>query len=385
MFGKSLTLFKLAGFKVRVDASWLILALFVTWTFAEGVLPAQLPRESTTVYWLLGGLVAIGLFASVILHEIAHAVIARREGIPIRGITLFIFGGVAEMEDEPPNGKAEFWMAIAGPIMSFFLAGVFFLPSLLFPDELPPAMSVVLGLLAWLNLVLAVFNMVPAFPLDGGRVFRALMWSWKGDLVEATRIASVFGNVFALFLIALGALSFVSGNLVGGLWWFMIGLFLRAACKASYHQVLMGRVMQGEQVRRFMKEDPITVPPDATISELVNDYVLKYHFKTFPVVTDGKLLGCVTTREIKQRPQDTWNSVKVEELMSTCNEGNTISPDADAMEALRLMSREGLSRLMVTENGELRGVVALRDMLSFLTLKLELEAGPGDLQQALTT
>jgi Zn-dependent protease/CBS domain-containing protein len=317
---------------------------------------------------------AIGLFGSLILHELSHSVVARRYGLPIRGITLFIFGGVAEMEEEPANPKTEFLMAIAGPIASLFLAAAFYILSLLGEaGGVPEAVLGVTRYLAFINGLLAAFNVIPAFPLDGGRVLRAALWYWKADLRWATRIASQVGVSFAYILIALGVLNVLGGNFVGGMWWFLIGLFLRGAASAGYYQLETRRAMEGEPVRRFMVADPVTVSPDISVRAFVDDYVYTSHHDLYPVSEGLRLLGCVGIREVREAPRDKWDWMTVGRIATPCSEDNTIDAGADAVKALSRMQRSGNSRLMVTENGQLVGIVTLKDMLKLLALKIDLE------------
>ncbi len=274
MFGAQLELFKLFGFSVKVDVSWLVIAFLISWSLATSVFPAMHPEWSTTLHWVMGIGGAIGLFVSIIVHEFAHSLVARRYGLPMKGITLFIFGGVAEMSDEPPSPKAEFWMAVAGPAASIAVAalcyGVAAIGSL---SGLPQAAVTVIGYLGLINLVLVVFNMMPAFPLDGGRVLRAALWSWKENIRWATRVSSSVGAAFGAVLVGLGLISLLLGNLVGGLWWILIGLFVRQGAKGSYRQLLLRRELEGEPVRRFMKEDPVVVPREVPVKKLVEDYI----------------------------------------------------------------------------------------------------------------
>jgi CBS domain-containing protein len=225
-----------------------------------------------------------------------------------------------------------------------------------------------------MNIILVVFNMLPGFPLDGGRVFRSILWYWKGDLRWATRIAASFGNAFGMVLIVLGIFTFMSGAFIGGMWYFLIGLFLRNAASISYRQLLMRDALQGERIAKFMNVEPVTVLPDTPIEELVGHYIYKYHYKMYPVVqADKTLAGSVTVQRVKEIPKDQWGHRTVRELMQGCSEDTTISPDEDAMEALAKMSRTQLSRLMVVRDGRLLGIVTLKDMLSFLSMKMEFE------------
>ena len=374
MFGKKVKLFKLFGFEVSIHLSWLIIAFLVTWSLATGLFPHYHKDLSTSTYWIMGVLGAIGLFASIVFHELWHSLVARKFGLPMRGITLFVFGGVAEMEEEPPSAKAEFFMAIAGPITSIVvglaLYGIYILGD---RTGWPTPLNGVFNYLGFINLILAVFNLVPAFPLDGGRVLRSALWKWKDNIRWATRIASQIGSGFGIVLIFMGILSFLRGAFIGGIWWALIGLFLRNASQMSYRRLLMRRALEGETIRRFMKSDPLTVPPSVSVDELVQDYIYQHHFKMFPVVEDGKLTGCVTTREIKEVPREEWSNRTVEEIAKPCSQDNTISPDADAMDALSTMNRTQNSRLMVAEDSQLVGVLSLKDMLRFLSLKLDLE------------
>jgi len=373
MFGNRITLFRLLGFEVRIDASWLLLALLVTWSLAKGIFPGSYKGVSESTYWVMGVLGALGLFFSIIFHELCHSLVATRYGIPMKGITLFIFGGVAEMDDEPPSARSEFFMAVAGPLSSFVLGLAFHGISyagrqLGWPGTIPTVTSY----LGFINLLLASFNLIPAFPLDGGRVLRSILWGWKGNLRWATRVSSGFGSAFGVVLIFLGIFSIFRGNFIGGLWWLMIGFFLRNAAQMSYSQLLARKVLEGEKVRRFMVTDPVTVSRTLTIDEFINDYVYRYHYKMFPVVSYGRLAGCITVRQAAEIPREIWKEHTVGEIAAPCSPDITIGPDEDAVRALATMSRTGNSRLLVVEGERLLGILTLKDMLQFLSLKLEL-------------
>lgn len=375
MLGKRIKLFKIFGFEVGIDLSWIILAILIAWSLSVGLFPIRYQGLPTQTYWLMGIVGALGLFFSIVFHEMSHSLVARKYGMRIKGITLFIFGGVAEMGDEPSSPKAEFMMAIVGPISSIFISlvfyGIYFLGR---QNGWAAPINGVVQYLAYINGLLAFFNLVPAFPLDGGRVLRSILWGWKKNLRWATRISSKIGSGFGILLIVLGAYQFLRGNFIGGMWWFLIGMFLQGAAKMSYQQLLIRKSLEGEVVRRFMKTDPVTVTPSLTVGQLVEDYIYKYHYKMFPVVEDtNKLLGCVTTKQIKEIPREEWVQKRVGEIAAQCSSENTIGPQVDAMKALSLMSKSGLSRLMVTEGNRLVGVIALKDMLKFLALKVELE------------
>ncbi len=374
MFTRRARLFRIFGFELKVDLSWAFIALLISWSLAQGYFPAVYEGLPATTYWSMGIVGAFGLFFSIVFHELSHSLVARQYGIPITGITLFIFGGVAELEEEPRSAKAEFMMAIAGPIASLLLAGVFHVVVLIGTGlALSEPLVGVLRYLAMINMVLALFNLVPAFPLDGGRVLRAAIWHWTGDLRLATRAASQSGTLFAYVLMGLGLMQMLTGNLVIGIWWFVIGMFLQGAATASYQQMLTRRVLEGESIRRFMTPDPVTVPPDLTVQKLVEDYVYRYHHDMFPVVEDGRLLGCVTTGAVKQTPRERWGALTVRSITAPCSDDNTIEADRDAVQALARINRTSMGRLMVTDDGRLVGIIALKDILKLLALKIELE------------
>jgi Zn-dependent protease/CBS domain-containing protein len=376
MFGKRITLFKLFGFEVRIDLSWIIIAILVAWSLSKGFFPSYYKSLSTQTYWVMGIVGATGLFISIIAHEFSHSLVARRYGLPMKGITLFIFGGVAEMGEDSPSARAEFMMAVFGPVSSIFIAlacyGIYTLGRI---SGWPEPVNGVIWYLSWINVILAAFNLLPAFPLDGGRMLRAILWGIKGNLKWATQISSRIGSAFGIMLIALGIVNvIIYGNLIGGMWWFLIGIFLRNAAQSSYKQLVTRRSLEGESVRRFMRTDPVTVRPDLALEELVEDYIYKFHFKFFPVVDDAnQLLGCITTRQLKEIPRNDWGKVTVGALAAGCSTVNTIGPDADALKALSIMNQNNASRLMVVEEGHLVGIIALKDMLRFLSLKVELE------------
>lgn len=374
VFGRSIHLFTIFGFAVRLDPSWFIMAVLWTSSLATQAFPAMVEGLPHSVYWGMGVAGTLGLFASVVVHELAHSLVARRFGIGMRGITLFIFGGVAEMGGEPPSPRAEFLVAAAGPAMSCGIGlaglGVSALSRL---GGVSPTLRGVIDYLAWANLVLALFNMVPAFPLDGGRILRSILWRWKGSLRWATRVCSRIGTGFGFLLIAGGVLLVIQGNW-SGLYLFLLGLFVRNAAQMSYQQLLLRRAFEGEPVSRFMQPNPVTVPRQISVVELVQDYIYRYHHKLYPVLDDsGRLIGCVTTRQVKDMPKDEWDNTTVGALAGQCSPENTVRPDTDALAALSAMSKSGASRLMVAEGDQLLGILTLKDLLRFFSMKMELE------------
>lgn len=376
----------LFGFDVWIDASWLLLAVLIAWTLAEAVFPRIAPQLASTTYWWMATAATIGLFFSIVFHEMAHSLVARRYDLPIRGITLFIFGGVADMDGEPPSPKSEFLMAMAGPVASLSLAALLFAAGALADTwNGSDAIRATLWYLGVINGALGLFNLVPAFPLDGGRMLRAALWSWHGDLISATRIAAGSGNFFGIVLIALGLLGVMTGDFVGGMWRFLIGMFLRGAAAASYRDTLARITLQGVPISRVMTREPISVPPDTSVASFIEDYVYRYHHRSFPVARQGVLAGCVGTEQAAKMDRSLWPTVPVEQIMVTCKTEDIVSPDADAHAALLQMGRSGRSRLWVVKEGRLVGVLSLSDMLELLSAKLELGGARGAQGQSRTS
>ncbi|MFW6060951.1 MAG: site-2 protease family protein [Phycisphaeraceae bacterium] len=382
MFGPRFHLFTLFGFPIYIDLSWFIIAVLVTWSLAVGLFGSEelfpMLVDQPGTRWAMGIIGALGLFASIVLHELGHAKMAESYGLPMRGITLFIFGGVAEMSQEPPSAKAEFMVAVAGPIVSIAIAAVttggWAIGRAL---EAPVSVTAVLGYLGLINAILVAFNMIPAFPLDGGRVLRSILWAAKDNLRWATRITSSIGSGFGIALMVLAGLQLLTGNLVGAIWWFILGMFLRGAAQMSYQQLLIRRALEGEPVDRFMSREPVTVSPDDTIDHVVEDFVYRHHYKFYPVTEDGedhgRLVGCLTLDRIKDVPRDQWPSTRVHDVLEQCGGTNTIEVGRDAMDAMARMRESNRSRLMVVHGGRLVGVVALKDLMDFLSMKVELE------------
>lgn len=375
MLRNKIQLFKLFGFSVSIDASWVVILFLVVWSLARGLFPSYYPDLGDLTYWLMGLAGAVGLFLSIIIHEFSHSMVARRHGLAIRGITLFIFGGVAEMAEEPKSPKTEFFMAVAGPIASLILSllfGALYLIAALL--EWPVPVTGILGYLSGINMLLVVFNMVPAFPTDGGRILRSILWWVKGDIYWATRLASRISLLFAMSIIFIGFIGLVGGNFIGGIWWILIGSFLFNAAGASYQHLLTERSLSGKTVRYFMNPEPVTVPPQITLEEFVETYLYHYHYKMFPVVDGSRLEGIITVSDLKKVPREQWRSLTVTGLIQPVTVENSIDPDTPVKEALNRMSLTGLSRLLVMEHGRMAGIVTLKDLLEFLALKMELEA-----------
>jgi Zn-dependent protease/predicted transcriptional regulator len=374
MITKKAALFKIFGFSVNVDLSWFFLLILVSWSLAKGFFPQHYEGLGTLAYWIMGVWSALFLFASIIIHEVSHSIVARKYGVTINGITLFIFGGVAQIEDEPPSPQAEFSMAIAGPLASIVLGLIFFgLSRMMSSFNVSAVLHGPLFYLAIMNGALTVFNIIPAFPLDGGRILRSFIWHRNNDLVAATRISSRIGSIFGLALISTGLVFVIMRSFIGGIWWFLIGLFLSNAARSSYQNVLMRGALKGQKTSRFMQKDLIVVPHNISIETLVNEYIYRYNFKIFPVMAENRLIGCVTTKLLKTVPRAEWGKRKVMDIAEQCTTENSVTPDTDAYTVLGIMRRSGNSRLLVIQKGKLTGIITLKDLLEFISLKMEIE------------
>jgi Zn-dependent protease/CBS domain-containing protein len=376
LFGKSFEIFRIFGIPIRLDPSWVPVVALVTWSLASSVFPVLAPGLAPSLYWWMGALATLGLFASVILHELAHSLVARRYGIPIRGITLFFFGGVAEMAGEPPSPRSELLVAAAGPAASLAVGGAGWgLAVGAMALEAPTPLSAVLGYLALTNAVLALFNLVPSFPLDGGRILRSLLWHWKNDLRGATRISSSIGAGFGYLMIGLGLLRALwASDWIGGVWWVLLGLFIRSAAAGAWEQLRLRQVLENEPVARLMHPHPVALPRSLSLTDWTRDYVYRYPFKMFPVLDDaGRLAGCIRVRRLQEIPREEWDRQTVGAFLEQCGPENTLPVDADALRALSLMSSSGASRLMVVEGDRLLGVLSLKDLLRFFTFRTEIE------------
>jgi Zn-dependent protease len=373
---RRIKLFKLLGFQVQAEWTWLFLAAWMTWSLASDVFPAEVGGLRSSSYWWMGTIGALGLFASIVFHELWHSLVARRHGVAIEGITLFIFGGVAELREEPASPKTEFLLALAGPASSALL-GVVALGAREVARIVSagPGTITILGYLMSINLTLAAFNLLPAFPLDGGRMLRAAVWRWRRDLRWATQLAAWIGTLLGNLLLGVGTLLLFLGSLVNGIWMIVVGLYLRSASRQSYRQLSIRLALAGEPVERFLIPEPITVPTGTSLTELVEEYVYKHQVKSFPVVDGPRLVGCVSAHALDAVPESQWARRTAGDLAHACGAEDTIPGGVDAMQALTQMSRTGRGQLMVVEGDRLVGVIKLQDLLEFLALRLGWEPG----------
>jgi Zn-dependent protease len=300
-------LFSIFGFRISIDLSWFVLAALIVWSLATDLFPESLPNRSAQTYYIMGTVAALGMFASIVFHELAHSLVARAYGIKIAGITLFIFGGVAELDDEPPTPQSEFLVAIAGPISSIVLGGAFFLIASLFETLSPPEALAVLSYLTVINIVLAVFNLIPAFPLDGGRMLRAALWWWRGDLRKATRQASILGAALGIALMAYGAYNAFDGAMVGGMWQILIGYFVFNAAGNARRQTELVERLRGVSVRHLMRTPSLGAPDEpfagGTLQAEQSAIAALRRLLRTPqsealVLADGRAVGVIGARDI---------------------------------------------------------------------------------------
>ncbi len=367
---------RILGIPIHLDYSWFLIFGLLTWMLAANYYPKEFKHWTPAMYWVTGAATALLLFASVLLHELGHAVVALRSNIPVRSITLFIFGGVAQIGAEPLTPKAEFLIAIAGPAVSLALALLF--------TVLQPALAgtePLLGLvkyLAYINLALAVFNLIPGFPLDGGRVFRSIVWAATKDMRRATLIAANTGRFFGFLFIFSGVWRALSGDL-GGLWIAFVGWFLENAAAAQVHQVAFQGLLAGHTASQAMSSHCPSVAPDIKLQQLVDEHVLGGGRRCFLVVQGGQTLGMMTLHRIKEVPRSQWANTTAATVMHPMRELKSIGPQTDLWAALQLLDRDGVNQLPVMEGDLVVGMLSRDDVISFLGTMQEL--GPATTRQ----
>lgn len=352
------------GIPIRVHFSWLIVFGLITWSLSTFYFPEAAPDLPKTSHWMKGAIAAVLLFVSVAFHELAHSFVSLRYKISILNITLFIFGGVAQMKGEPPTPGAEFRIAVIGPLSSIFLSGVFFL---LYSVASSPGVKSLYAYLSQLNLALGIFNLIPGFPMDGGRVLRSIIWEKKKDFFYATRKASDVGQKIALFFIFFGLFVIFTGY-GGGLWMILIGWFLYTAAQASYQQASLQEALAGIKVSDVMVREIVTIDSSTTIEEAVNRYFLRYGFGGFPVFEHGKFRGFISLKEVKDVPREDWRNVRVSDVLVPHDRKWEISPRVDVMKALELMITENQGRIAVTEGDEVVGLITRNGIAKFIRI-----------------
>jgi len=362
---------RVLGIPLELDYSWFLVFALLTWALAVGHYPAEFKGWPASLYWIMGAVTAVMLFVSVLLHELGHSVVARWSKIPVRRITLFIFGGASQIEAEAATAGADFRIAVAGPLVSFALAALF--------TVLQPAVADVSPLLAlarylaYINLVLALFNLIPGFPLDGGRGLRALVWSLTGDFHRATRIAASVGRGFAFVFILVGVWQVFGGNFVGGLWIVFIGWFLESAAVAQMQQVVLQDLLTGHTVAEAMSRELIAVPADVTLQQLVDQHILTSGRRSFLVQRDQGVLGLLTLHHVVQIPRAQWGTTTTAQAMIPAARMRSARPDTELRAALEAMDRDGVSQLPVMVADHAVGMLRRDDILSFLRAARQLQ------------
>ncbi len=366
----SIRLGRILGIPVGLHASWFLIFGLVTWSLAAGYFPPEYPNLPQVAYWLLGGVTSVLFFASVLAHEMGHSVVALRNRVPVRGITLFIFGGVAQIGREPPTPGAEFRIAIAGPLTSLALAGVF--GGLWLLDQAVPYLAAPSIWLARINLILAVFNMIPGFPLDGGRVLRAIVWKLTGNFYRATQVASFSGQLVAFGFIGVGLLTMLTGNLFNGLWLIFIGWFLQNAAAATYAQTNVQQLLRDVTVSQAMTQECALVPENISLQRLVEEYVLTGGRRCFFVTDRDQLRGLVSLTDIAKIPRDNWVAVAVGDVMVPWERLIRVEPATPLLRALQIMDDASVSQVPVVSAGRLVGMLSREQVLRYIRTRAEL-------------
>ena len=371
---------RVLGIPIRIHASWFLVFVFVTWSLATGYLPGALPGLSESRYWGMGAVAALLLFLSVLLHELGHSYVAQRYRIPIGQITLFLFGGIAQMRKEPPSPKAEFLIAMAGPLVSFAL-GLCCLGLAVAAESLPlpsgrQGFVVLGGLLGIVNVQLGLFNLIPGFPLDGGRALRAGLWAWGNNFHRATSQAALIGLGFGVLLAGLGAV-LLGGAILGTLeqstagnggWLMFIGAFLFGAAWSTRKQVTLRITLSATAVRDVMIRAVVTVAPHLAVQTVVDEFFVAYGYGGFPVADEREIIGLISVEDVQAVPQGLWSWRTVRDVMRPASPELFIPPDWSIMQAMERMVQTGWDRLVVVEQGQPLGLITRSAIAQFLQL-----------------
>lgn len=356
------------GFEIRVDYSWFVIFFLILWTLSLGFFPATYPGLAPGAHMAMGLAATLLFFASLLGHELSHSLVARSRGIPIEGITLFIFGGMAHTRMEAEDPRDEFFIAGVGPLSSLVLAGLFLAVAALGRGlGWPVPVTGVAQYLGVINVALAVFNLLPGFPLDGGRLFRAIAWKATGDLTKATRWATTGGKALGYALMLVGIIEFflLPGGL-GGLWLVFIGWFVRTAADASFRQHLLRTTLEGVRVWELMTRDPLTVAGDVTLAEFADRFILDGRHRAYPVTEQGRPVGVISLDHLRSVPREEWSARTVASAMSPVDEDARVPPDAKVTDVLDRLGRAPGGRILVTQDGELKGIITRGDLVRWI-------------------
>lgn len=364
----SLKIGNLLGISVEVHYTWVIVFGLITNTLATGYLSQYTLYSSPLVNWIIGAIASLIFFACVFLHELMHSYTALRLGLKIKRITLFLFGGVAEVEGEPKSARDELLISIVGPITSAVLSLLFLLISKFPFDSSSPIWGAILYLYR-VNLLLAGFNIIPAFPLDGGRVLRAILWMSLKNFRRATRISAGIGMTFATVIIFLGFYLFLFGQFITGLWFIFIGWFLSQGATAGEREIDIREAFMDAKVKDLMNREVQSVPPNITVDQLVSNYFLLYRYVAFPVMWSDIILGIVSLNDVKRVPREEWKNYTVRDIMTPLSSDITISPEDSAFDAFLKINKGSVGRLLVVDGDRLIGIISKTDLIRFLQIK----------------
>lgn len=386
---------RIFGINIHIDWSWIFIFLLVTWNLAGAVFPSLHPDWSPGLNIALGVAASLLFFLSILLHELAHSLVAKARGLPVRRITLFIFGGVSNIEREPPSAMTEFLIAIVGPITSLLL-GVGFIwlgarsidgvqQSLQNPMQLLRSLDPLSTMLLWLgpiNILIGFFNLIPGFPLDGGRVLRSILWAATNSLRRATRWATIVGQAVGWIMILAGiamifgiSIPFLGTGFLSGIWLAFIGWFLINAASQSYQRVVIEDMLEGVPINRLMREPPPAVAPDVPIGTFVYDYLMRGDENVYPVMDEGRLVGMVSVDNVRTVDRANWDTTHVSEVMIPQDQLEVASPRDDAMEAFQKLAGQDIRQVPVMYNGVLIGVLRHKDIMRWLQLHSEIAEG----------
>lgn len=372
MFKSSIKLFRIFGIEIRLDYSWFIIFALFAYVFGFLYFPTVLPDLNRGLMAVITIITVILFFVSVLIHEMSHSLVARKRGTPVERITLFLFGGMAEIEKEPETPYSEFIMAIAGPAASFILA-VFFGAIWYFSRNFAPVGEPV-KYLALINLVLGVFNILPGYPLDGGRILRSIIWKVTGNLKRATFIASTTGRILGFMIIAVGVVFIFAGNFLNGVWLAFIGWFLQSSAQMGYRQLVFETSIKGIKVKDVMNENIVNVTRDTTLQDLVDEYFMKYRFGRFPVMESKrtqKLVGVISIHDVKEVPREEWTDVYVGSIVKKISENEKVDMSTEVSDAIKKMVKNNLGHLVVMSGDKLEGIITKSDIMNFIKIQSE--------------
>jgi Zn-dependent protease/predicted transcriptional regulator len=365
MFGTSWRVGRIAGIEIRIDSSWAVIALLITYSMylRLSVLYPELSGGGTVALAILS---AVLFFGSVLVHELAHAVVSQARGIRVQDITLFLFGGATRARVESRGPGDEFLIALVGPLTSGLLAGLFGIVAGLGRDVLSAPLAGTFGYLAWTNLLLAVFNLVPGFPLDGGRLLRSAIWKATGSLSRATRIASLAGQVVGWLLVAAGVAWLLAGDLAGGIWFAFIGWFLVQAARSSYQELQLQQLLRRVEAEDVMAADLRRIPPELSLQDAVDDYFMRYDHSGFPVEEQGRTIGLLTLRGVRRVPREQWPTHRVRDHMVPLGDQVVVAPDAPMDGVLGKLQDGETNRVLVAQDDEVVGIITPSDLARWL-------------------